>query len=81
MRTNIEIDDQLMREAQEVAGTPTKKETVEVALRMLIRMKAQERIRDIDGPVEFWPGYNYKVLRETPGFDWDAPEHERPDPR
>ncbi len=81
MRTNIDIDEQLMREAQQVAGTSTKKETVEVALRMLIRMKAQERIRDIAGPVDLWPGYDYKALRESATFDWDTPGHERPDPR
>ena len=81
MRTNIEIDDELMREAQEAAGTHTKKDTVEAALRYLIRMKAQERIRDIRGKAEFWPGFDYKALRETPHADWDHGDDERPDPR
>jgi len=36
MRTNIEIDDILMREAQKVSGHPTKKQTVEEALRLMI---------------------------------------------
>lgn len=33
MRTNIVIDEALMAEAREVAGTSTKRETVELALR------------------------------------------------
>lgn len=36
MRTNIEIDDDVMREAQELAGTSTKRETVDLALRELV---------------------------------------------
>lgn len=76
MRTNIEIDDDLMREAQEAAGTHTKKETVELALRYLVRMKAQERIRDLRGTVEFWPDYDYKSMRENRFPDWDADKRE-----
>jgi Arc/MetJ family transcription regulator len=45
MRTNIEIDDRLMADAQKVAGHATKKQTVEEALRLLIRLGRQ---RDAD---------------------------------
>ena len=45
MRINIEIDDTLMGEAQKASGQPTKKATVEQALRLLIRLRAQ---RDVD---------------------------------
>ena len=38
MRTNIEIDDTLMAEAQRVSGLATKKQTVEQALRLTIRL-------------------------------------------
>ena len=41
MRTTIEIDDALMAEAQRVSGQPTKKQTVEQALR-LIRLRSQQ---------------------------------------
>jgi len=37
MRTNIEIDDALMAEAQKASGHATKKQTVEQALRLMIR--------------------------------------------
>jgi Arc/MetJ family transcription regulator len=42
MRTNIEIDDELMAEAQRASGHTTKKETVEQALRLLIRLRNQK---------------------------------------
>lgn len=45
MRTNIEIDDALMAEAQRACGQATKKQTVEQALRLMIRLLQQ---RDVD---------------------------------
>jgi Arc/MetJ family transcription regulator len=55
MRTNIEIDDKLMKEAMRSANTKTKKETVEAGLRMLIQIKGQESIRKLRGKVK-WEG-------------------------
>jgi len=43
MRTNIEIDDQLLAEAMAAAGEKTKRATVEAALRTLIRLNRQKR--------------------------------------
>ena len=42
MRTNIEIDDRLMAEAQKASGQSTKKQTVEEALRLLVRLRRQQ---------------------------------------
>jgi Arc/MetJ family transcription regulator len=44
MRTNIEIDDVLMRQAQKASGHATKKQTVEEALRLMIRMRRQHEV-------------------------------------
>ncbi|MGI8573744.1 MAG: type II toxin-antitoxin system VapB family antitoxin [Egibacteraceae bacterium] len=55
MRTNIEIDDQLLAAAQAIAGTATKKATVEHALRELVRRKQRQRARELFGTVE-WTG-------------------------
>jgi Arc/MetJ family transcription regulator len=44
MRTNIEIDDALMAEAQKVSGQTTKKQTVEQALRLMIRLRRQQEV-------------------------------------
>jgi Arc/MetJ family transcription regulator len=43
MRTNIVIDDQLMNEALKLTGVKTKKDAVELGLKMLIRLKKQEK--------------------------------------
>ena len=55
MRTNIVIDNDLMAEAQRLAGLKTKRETVEAGLRVLIRLKQQERIRSYRGRLR-WEG-------------------------
>ena len=44
MRTNIEIDDALMAEARSLSGTATKKQTVEQALRLMIRLRRQQQV-------------------------------------
>ncbi len=44
MRTNIEIDDSLMAEAQKLSGQSTKKRTVEEALRLMIRLRRQQAV-------------------------------------
>lgn len=67
MRTNIEIDDGLMREAMEVLGTGTKRETVAKALQEAVRIKRQlqalESLRGIgwDGDEEEVRGNRYTV--------------------
>ena len=55
MRTNIEIDDKLMKRAMRSAKTRTKRETVEQGLRTLIRLKRQEGMRRFRGKV-VWEG-------------------------
>jgi Arc/MetJ family transcription regulator len=44
MRTNIEIDDMLMAEAQRASGHATKKQTVEQALRLMIKLQRQQDV-------------------------------------
>lgn len=41
MRTNIEIDDQLMAEAMQALGAKTKREAVETALRDVVKQRQQ----------------------------------------
>jgi Arc/MetJ family transcription regulator len=55
MRTNIVVDDALMSRAMKLAGTRTKRETVETGLRLLIRLKEQGRIRAARGKLR-WKG-------------------------
>lgn len=55
MRTNIVIDDELMTKALKASGLRTKKEAVEQGLKLLIRLKAQQGIRELRGKVK-WEG-------------------------
>ena len=55
MRTNIEIDDSVMKEAQRLLGTPTKRETVDTALRELVARHRRIGVLDLRGKVH-WEG-------------------------
>jgi Arc/MetJ family transcription regulator len=55
MRTNIDIDDQLMTETMRTSGRDTKKATVEAALKLLVETRSQEAIRRLRGKVK-WDG-------------------------
>jgi Arc/MetJ family transcription regulator len=55
MRTNIEIDDELMKAAMKSSGTKTKRETVEAGLRTLIRIQNQLAFRKMRGSM-LWEG-------------------------
>jgi Arc/MetJ family transcription regulator len=46
MRTNIEIDDELMQQAMKASGTATKRATIEKALRKLVALKVHEKAVD-----------------------------------
>jgi Arc/MetJ family transcription regulator len=55
VRTNIEIDDQLVSEAMRSSGAPTKKAAVEAGLRLLVKTHSQTAIRQLRGKVQ-WDG-------------------------
>jgi Arc/MetJ family transcription regulator len=55
MRTNIEIDDRLMKKAMKASGAPTKKAVVEEALQLLVRIRGQARVRELRGKIK-WEG-------------------------
>jgi Arc/MetJ family transcription regulator len=55
MRTNIEIDDKLMKDALRATGAKTKREAVEMGLRTLVQLQAQEKARDLRGKIT-WEG-------------------------
>ncbi len=55
VRTNIVIDDKLMRDTLRATGLKTKREAVEEGLRSLLRLKRQAEIRKIRGKLN-WQG-------------------------
>ena len=55
MRTNIVIDDELMKQVLKLTGLKTKREAVEQGLKTLVRLKQQEQIRKYRGKLN-WEG-------------------------
>ena len=55
MRTNIVIDDGLMRSAMRATGLKTKKAVVEEGLKLLVRLRRQQVIRKWRGKLR-WEG-------------------------
>lgn len=64
MRTNIVLDDELIKEAFKYSkGIRTKRELIENALREYIRNKKIKNLRDLKGKISFTDGYDYKKMR------------------
>ena len=55
MRTNIVIDDKLMRDTLRATGVKTKREAVELGLQTLLRLRRQAAIRRLRGKL-VWQG-------------------------
>ncbi|HUR41153.1 MAG TPA: type II toxin-antitoxin system VapB family antitoxin [Verrucomicrobiae bacterium] len=55
MRTNIVIDDKLMKETLRLTGLRTKREAVELGLRTVVRLRKQEGVRRFKGKLK-WTG-------------------------
>ena len=55
MRTNIVIDDALMKQAMQASGARSKREAVELALRTLVKLQQQGEIRAFRGRLA-WEG-------------------------
>ena len=64
MRTNIVIDDNLMNDALKVTGLKTKKEAVELGLKILVKLNQQEAIKAFRGKLT-WDG-DLETLRNHP---------------
>jgi Arc/MetJ family transcription regulator len=63
MRTNIDLDEELLKKAFEVSEARTKKDLVHEALAEYIAMKSRKDLRDLAGRVELSEDYDYKALR------------------
>jgi len=49
LRTLIDIDENILKEAMKIAGTPTKKETVKIALEELIKAGLRRKLKKMVG--------------------------------
>jgi len=63
MRTNIDLDPELVAEAFGYADVTTKKELVHLALREFVEHRRRHDLRDLRGQVQFVEGYDHKELR------------------
>lgn len=64
MRTNIVLNDDLVKEATMLTGITTKRELVEVALRELIHSKKKKDLFELAGQIDFDDDYDYKSNRQ-----------------
>ncbi|MEA5625410.1 type II toxin-antitoxin system VapB family antitoxin [Nostoc sp. UHCC 0251] len=62
MTTNLEIDENLIKEALELSGHPTKDAVVEQALREYVERRKQLKILELFGTIEY-DDYDYKQQR------------------
>ncbi len=63
MKTNIDLDEELVAEAFRLTQVRTKKELVNLALKELIRSRKKLDLLDLKGKIQFAPDYDYKALR------------------
>jgi Arc/MetJ family transcription regulator len=63
MRTNIVLDESLVKKAMKLSRTKTKKELVNQALKEFVENRKRLNLIDLAGKIEFAKDYNYKALR------------------
>lgn len=69
MRTNIVLDEELVRKAMRITRARSKREVVDIALRELVARSAQQALRDLVGEALIDPDYNVRAVRA--GMDRD----------
>ncbi len=67
MRTNIDLDDELVREAFRHADVKTKKDLVHLALKEFVERRRRRDVRELRGTVGIRPEYDHKRLRAGEG--------------
>ncbi|ADQ41010.1 Protein of unknown function DUF2191 [Caldicellulosiruptor acetigenus I77R1B] len=63
MRTNIFIDENLLKKVMEIAGVKTKKEAVEIALKEYLENHTRKNLLELKGKIMFDENYDYKRMR------------------
>ncbi|RLC71469.1 MAG: type II toxin-antitoxin system VapB family antitoxin [Chloroflexi bacterium] len=65
MRTNIVLDDELVKEAFKYSLAKTKKELIHEALREYVENRRRKDLRELKGKIDFREDYDYKSLRKA----------------
>ena len=63
MRTNIDIDDELMEKAMSLSGLSTKKDVVNRALFEFVQNHSRKDLIDLEGKIQMADGYDYNQMR------------------
>lgn len=63
MRTNVELDDDLLEEAFRLTHVRTKKELLHLALQALIMAKKKRNLLELSGQIQFVPDFDPAMLR------------------
>lgn len=64
VRTNIVIDDNLIKQAMRVSGLTTKKDVVNRALVEFVQRHTRKDLNELQGKIKFADNYDYKALRK-----------------
>ena len=73
-RTNVVLDQELVREAKSLTGIKTTRGVIDEALRTLVMLHRQEQVRALRGQLQ-WQG-DLGALRQARFSHWDEREHE-----
>jgi Arc/MetJ family transcription regulator len=65
MTTNIEVNEELLKEAFRLTNCKTEKELIDFALQELIRTRKKRNLLDLSGQIQFLTDYDYKALRSN----------------
>lgn len=63
MRTNVVLDEKLVKEALQLSGIKTKRELIHQALIEFVKNKKRKNLLDLYGKIEFKKDYDYKSMR------------------
>jgi Arc/MetJ family transcription regulator len=63
MRTNIILEDSLVKEALKLSRAKTKRELIHQALEEFVKNRRRRNLLDLAGKIEFAEEYDYKSMR------------------
>ena len=73
-RTNVVLDQELVREAKSLTGIKTTRSVIDEALRTLVMLRRQEQVRALRGQLH-WQG-DLDASRQARFNHWDEQKHE-----
>ncbi|MGK7954830.1 MAG: type II toxin-antitoxin system VapB family antitoxin [Crocosphaera sp.] len=65
MKTNIDLDDELIKQGFAITGLRTKKELVNFALAELVKRNTRKDLLELAGELEFVEGFSTDMVRQN----------------